>query len=237
MKWAQITDKGLTREVNEDNMLIAPELGLLAVADGMGGHQGGRTASRLALCTVEQELTRMLRQPGDPAKTLQDAVNLANSTVYSRSNENPELKGMGTTVTACLNCDRLLLIAHVGDSRAYLLRQGHLRQVTRDHSLVQELMQKDVISEEQARSHPQRHMLTRALGAEHFVEVDSYQEELLPGDQLLLCTDGLTRYLQPPDILETLQSNMTQERTVQTLLSKALQAGGADNVTIILASF
>lgn len=237
MKWAQITDKGLTREVNEDNMLVAPDLGLLAIADGMGGHQGGRIASKMALATLEHELVRMLRQPGELPKTLQDAVKIANSAVFTHANENPELKGMGTTLTACLYSDRQLFVAHVGDSRIYLLREKMIRQVTLDHSLVQELMQKDVISEEEARSHPQRHMLTRALGAEPFVEVDSYQEPLQPGDQLLLCTDGLTRYLREPELREVLLAGLEPERTVQTLLGEALKAGGADNITLILACF
>ncbi|MCL2766822.1 MAG: Stp1/IreP family PP2C-type Ser/Thr phosphatase [Peptococcaceae bacterium] len=237
MKWAQITDKGLTREFNEDNLLITPEIGALAVADGMGGHQGGRIASKLALKTFEQELTRMLRHAGEFPKVLQDAVKMANSAVYAHAYEKPELKGMGTTITACVQHDRQLFIAHVGDSRAYLLRQGNIRQMTRDHSLVQELMQKDVINEEQARSHPQRHLLTRALGAEPFVEVDNYQINLLPGDQLLLCTDGLTRYLQPPELLEVLMQGMDPERSLEALLNKALKAGGADNITMVLACF
>ena len=237
MRWAQITDKGLGREVNEDNMLVAPDLGLLAVADGMGGHRGGRTASKMALATLKQELTRLLALPTEPPKALQDAVKITNSAIFARASEFAALQGMGTTLTACLYREQQLYLAQVGDSRAYLSRGAQIRQVTQDHSLVQELVQKKVIRAEEALSHPQRHMLTRALGSEPFVEVDTFREQVQPGDRLLLCTDGLTRYLQSPEILEVLQTSPEPEIMVQTLLGRALQAGGADNITIVLACF
>jgi len=237
MKWAQITDKGLARQVNEDSMLVAPDLGLLAIADGMGGHQGGRTASKMALSTLEQELTRLLAQTDDPPKALLDAAKIANSAIFARAKEFATLSGMGTTLTACLHRDWQLYTAHVGDSRAYLARGGEIRQLTQDHSLVEEMVQKKVISEEEAQTHPQRHMLTRALGAEPFVEVDCYLERLQPGDRLLLCSDGLTRYLRPPELLEVLQNGPEPDVIVQTLLARALKAGGADNITMVLACF
>ena len=237
MKWAQITDKGLAREVNEDNLLVIPQLGLLAIADGMGGHRGGKIASSMALRTLEQELSRLLQQGGERRRSLQDAVKMANNAIFARSQEDPELKGMGTTITACLEQKGELLIAHIGDSRAYLLHRQEIRQLTKDHSVAQELLRKGGISKEQALTHPQKNMLTRALGAEPFVEVDIYLETLSAGDHLLLCTDGLTRYVSQTEIMEVLLTDADLERKVQTLLSKALAAGGADNITIVVACF
>lgn len=237
MKWTQITDKGLSRENNEDSLLVLPDVGLLAVADGMGGYKGGEVASNLALQTLEEELGRLLRKGERRRQALLDSVKTANGMVFARSDQNQELKGMGTTITACLLGEGELFTAHVGDSRAYLLRQGIIRQLTRDHSLVQELLRNGGINEEQALQHPQRHMLTRALGTERSVEVDVYQEPVQANDFLLLCTDGLTRYLGQEDLLNIIISAKDIDAAVRALMEKALQGGGADNITIILAQF
>lgn len=237
MRWAQITDTGLSRKDNEDSLLVSPDMGLLAVADGMGGHQGGEVASGLALQTLEKELAHSLKKGESPEKALLDSVRMANISVFELSGRNKELHGMGTTITACLKCEDDLIIAHVGDSRAYLIRWGSIRQLTQDHSLVQELLRNGGISEEQALQHPQRNLLTRALGTEQSVEVDLYRYKVVANDLLLLCTDGLTRYLRQEDLLYIINSSKDIHAAVRVLLDKALQYGGADNITIILAQF
>lgn len=237
MKWAQITDTGLSRKVNQDSLLVSPEIGLLAVADGMGGHQGGEVASGLALQTLKSELDRLLQKNESPDKALIDSVQRANMSVYEQSGRNKKLKGMGTTITACLKRGRDLFTAHVGDSRAYLFRRGSIRQLTKDHSLVQELLRNGGISQEQALQHPQRNVLTRALGTGQSLNVDFYRNRLAAGDLLLLCTDGLTRYLNQGDLLSAVTTAPDIDSAVRVLLNKALQEGGADNITIILAQF
>jgi len=237
MRWAQITDTGLSRKINEDSLIVSPELGLLAVADGMGGHRGGEVASGLALQTLKHELDRLLKRGDSPEKALIDSVRLANLSIFELSGRNKELQGMGTTITACLKRESDLITAHVGDSRAYLFRHGGIRQLTQDHSLVQELLKNGGISEEQALLHPQRNVLTRALGTEQSVEVDLYRDRIITNDFILLCTDGLTRYLRQEDLLYVVNSSPDIDSAVHVLLSKALQYGGADNITIILAQF
>ncbi|OPX84208.1 MAG: Serine/threonine phosphatase stp [Pelotomaculum sp. PtaB.Bin104] len=235
MRWTQVTDTGLVRKLNEDSLYVSPEIGLLAVADGMGGHQAGEVASGMAMRTLESELPRLLRIGVSPQKALLDSVNKANVSIHERSLLNQELKGMGTTITACLKQKSNLFIAHVGDSRAYLLRNGNIHQLTQDHSLVQELLRNGGINEEQAMLHPQRNVLTRALGTEQSVQVDLDILRVLPGDLLLLCTDGLTRYLSQDELSSAINSAPDTDVAVHILLSKALESGGADNITIILA--
>lgn len=235
MRWTQVTDTGLVRKVNEDSLYISAEIGLLAVADGMGGHQAGEIASGMAIQTLERELPHMLRKGALPEKALVDSVKQANISIYELSMQNQELRGMGTTITACLKQVSKLFVAHVGDSRAYLLRNGEISQLTQDHSLVQELLRNGGINEEQALQHPQRNVLTRALGTEKSVQVDLYSIIISSGDLLLLCTDGLTRYLSQEELLSVINNAPDINTAVRNLLCKALQSGGADNITIILA--
>lgn len=237
MKWAQMTDKGLSRKNNEDSLLVSPAIGLFAVADGMGGYHGGEVASGLAIETLEQELTRLLQEGESPQNALLDSVRLANRAVFNLAEGKKELTGMGTTITACLIDANELLIINIGDSRAYLLHQGNIRQLTQDHSLVQELLRKGGINEEQALQHPQRNMLTRALGTEQSVEADLYRVEVAADDLLILCTDGLTRYLSPEDLTRITNYTPNLDEAAQLLREKALQDGGADNITVILIRF
>ncbi|OPY57190.1 MAG: Serine/threonine phosphatase stp [Pelotomaculum sp. PtaU1.Bin035] len=237
MRWAQVTDTGLIRKINEDSHYVSPERGLFAVADGMGGHRAGEIASAMALQTLERELAYRLQKGGSPEKALVDSVKHANASIYELSRRNQDLKGMGTTITACLKQEGRILVAHVGDSRAYLISKGVISQLTRDHSLVQELLRYGGINEEQALLHPQRNVLTRALGTEQSVEVDIYSTVIIPGDLLLLCTDGLTRYLRQEELLPIVQSSGDINTVARNLLGKALERGGADNITIILAEF
>jgi len=237
MRWTQVTDKGLIRKINEDSLHVSPELGLLAVADGMGGHRAGEVASGMALQILERELAHRLRKGESPEKALVDSVEHANISIYELSMHNQELRGMGTTITACLIWEGSMLVAHVGDSRAYLMRKNGISQLTRDHSLVQELLRNGGINEEQALLHPHRNVLTRALGTEKSVKVDLCCTTINSGDLLLLCTDGLTRYLGQEELLSVVQSSPDIDTAAHNLLSKALQSGGADNITIILAEF
>ncbi|BAF59965.1 MAG: Stp1/IreP family PP2C-type Ser/Thr phosphatase [Pelotomaculum sp.] len=234
MRWAQVTDTGPVRAANEDSLIVSPEIGLFAVADGMGGHQAGEVASSMALVLMERELKKRLGNGERPENALIDSVKEANRSIYELALRNPRLAGMGTTVTACLRCLNEILVAQVGDSRAYLLRDGLIVRLTEDHSLVQELVKNGGITEEQALSHPHRNVLTRALGTSPFLEVDLKRVGIKPGDLLLLCTDGLSGYLRAEEIMSTVFTSPGLEAAVQTLLLKAFQYGGTDNVTIIL---
>lgn len=237
MRWTQVTDVGLTRPINEDSLCICPEIEFLAVADGMGGHKAGEVASRLALQVIEQELKINLPEKNNPQAVLLGAVKSANETLFQAARRKTEWRGMGTTVTACLKSNGGLIIAHVGDSRAYLIRRGTIVQLTEDHTLVHEMVKNGGISREQAHLHPQRNVLIRALGTEPAIEVDLRWVRLIPGDMLLLCTDGLTSYLRQEEILDVLKAAPDLEKGSRTLLKKALDSGGADNITIILAKF
>lgn len=234
MRWAQVTDTGLVRALNEDSLLVSPEIGLFAVADGMGGHQAGEVASSMALQLMERDLVRRLKSGENPENALVNSIKDANRSIYEQAGRNPRWAGMGTTITACLSQGSRILVAQVGDSRAYLLRGGGIVLLTEDHSLVQELLKNGGITEEQALVHPQRNVLTRALGTEPSLAVDLYRVDVAPGDLLLLCTDGLTEYLRPDDILLTVRNSPELNTAVQNLLRKALRSGGADNITIVL---
>jgi serine/threonine protein phosphatase PrpC len=227
---AGITDVGRVRAgaPNEDGFLDeARRLGLVAVADGMGGHRAGEVASATAL-----EALRAAMAAGQP---LRDAIEGANDAVLEKSVTDHELRGMGTTLTAgTLGTDGNLLVGHVGDSRAYLVRDGELTQITNDHSLVEEMVRGGELTPEQAESHPRRSIITRALGIDPEVEVDVYPLELRPGDRLLLCSDGLTTMLRGDEIAEILEGEPHPERAAQLLVDAANAAGGEDNVTAVV---
>ncbi|MDQ0285777.1 protein phosphatase [Desulfofundulus luciae] len=234
MKWSQASDAGLVRRVNEDSLCVEPGLGLFAVADGMGGHQAGEIASRMAIAELVRFLKAHHPLPDDPGTILVQGVQEANRLVYQLSSSSAGYRGMGTTLTAALVIKDYLYLAHVGDSRIYLLREGKMHQLTEDHSLVQELVRLGGLSEEQARCHPQRNVLTRALGIEPRVEVDGGRVKLQPGDKVLLCTDGLTVHLSPQEIGTLVEKNPDLNRAVNKLLQAALKRGGSDNITVIL---
>ncbi|MGB9802603.1 Stp1/IreP family PP2C-type Ser/Thr phosphatase [Desulfofundulus sp.] len=234
MKWSQASDAGLVRRVNEDSLCVEPGLGLFAVADGMGGHRAGGIASRTAIAELVRFLKAHHPLPDDPGNLLVQGVQEANRLVYQLSSSSASYRGMGTTLTAVLVAKEYLHLAHVGDSRVYLLRGGKILQLTEDHSLVQELVRLGGLSEEQARCHPQRNVLTRALGIEPRLEVDGGQVKLHPGDKVLLCTDGLTVHLPPHEIGTLVEKNPDLNRAVKKLVEVALERGGSDNITVIL---
>lgn len=234
MKWSQITDIGRVRAGNEDSMCACPDIGLYAVADGMGGHKAGEVASTTALEYLKENLqSRKLQETEDVAASLLRILDEANLRVYRLSTEYDQYRGMGTTVTAGIIMELKLIIAHIGDSRAYLLRGEEISQITDDHSLVGEMLRSGGITEEQALNHPQRNVLTRAMGTAPIVKFDLYNVDLLPRDRVLFCTDGLFNHLRPEELKEILQGQ-DLEQCLRILMDLALERGGLDNITMVL---
>jgi PPM family protein phosphatase len=221
------TDVGRGRSANEDAFVADADSGLYAVADGMGGHRAGEVASATAIET--------LRSAFGSRPRIADAVEAANAAVFAQAGQNPEMRGMGTTVTAvALTEGRYATIGHVGDSRAYLLRDGGLTQVTEDHSLVEQLVREGQLSPEEAANHPQRAIITRALGIEPDVEVDVYEVDLRSGDRLLLCSDGLSNMVRDQQIELMLREQPDPQQAAEMLVEAANAAGGDDNITVVI---
>jgi PPM family protein phosphatase len=221
------TDVGRVRGHNEDAYLIDDQLGLVAVADGMGGHQAGEVASATALEALRAAVTS--------GEGIRDAVTAANEAVYEKSTTDERLRGMGTTLTAAtLATGATLLLGHVGDSRAYLLHDGQLRRLTTDHSLVEELIQAGEITPAEAESDPRRSMITRALGIEPDVDVDLYPTPLTSGDRLLFCSDGLTGMVSEDEIRSVLTEEADPGAAARRLIEAANRAGGIDNITVLV---
>ncbi|MBE5779097.1 MAG: Stp1/IreP family PP2C-type Ser/Thr phosphatase [Clostridiales bacterium] len=227
MRVCQRTHKGLVRANNQDSLLVADKL--YGVADGMGGHRGGETASRIAVESVIAALKN--KTPGESALRL--AVEAANRRIYETAAENESLQGMGTTLTFLWEGEGKALIAHVGDSRAYRLREGKLEQLTLDHSMVAELLRNNVITPEMAKTHPYRNIITRAVGIDPVVEADVIQTEVKPGDRWLMCSDGLYNMVEDAKIHKTLME-MDDEKAADRLMEMALENGGTDNITIVI---
>lgn len=223
------SDIGKVRETNEDSLICA--LPLLVVADGMGGHVAGEVASQLAAETLQNSV---VAGADHPIVMLNTAIDHANTLIYRMAKEKNELSGMGTTVTAALVDGATLYWGHVGDSRLYLLRGGELKQITEDHSLVGELVRSGSISAQEALTHPHRNILTRAVGTSDQVRVDSGSLDLVAGDVILLCTDGLTNMLSDDTIREILLNN---KDAVEVLIAEANAAGGLDNITVITGHY
>jgi PPM family protein phosphatase len=222
------TDTGRQRKGNEDSSFARPPV--FVVADGMGGAQAGEVASQIAVEAFEQGLP----STGTPEQRLAEIVQEANRRIHEVSRVEHERAGMGTTLTAAYLDDRHVAIAHVGDSRAYLFRNGSLKRLTRDHSLVGELVRQGKLTEEQAEEHPQRSIITRALGPEPDVEVDTWTYPASAGDVLLLCSDGLTSMIPEERIAEILASAPPLAAAADQLIAAANAAGGRDNITVVL---
>jgi len=222
------TDTGRQRRDNEDNAYArAP---VFVVADGMGGAQAGEVASRIAIEAFEHGLP----DAGSPEERLRTRVQEANHQIYERSRADRQRAGMGTTLTAAYVDDAHVAIAHVGDSRAYLFRDGTLQRLTQDHSLVDELVRRGKLTEEQAAEHPQRSIITRALGPEPDVEVDTWTYPARAGDVILLCSDGLTSMISEERVRETLVAHDNLDEAADALIHEANEAGGRDNITVVL---
>ena len=199
LKTFSITDIGRKRKVNQDfvyssERFVGPLPNLFLVADGMGGHNAGDYASRLAVETIVERSSGSLET--NPLRVLDEAVQSANGLVRKRAQETPELQGMGTTVVAAVIDGRELYVANVGDSRLYIVNSGEIRQITKDHSWVEEMVRRGGIGKAEARNHPDKNIITRAVGAEETVRIDFFQVLLQEGDVILMCTDGLTNMLE-----------------------------------------
>lgn len=239
------TDVGLRREVNEDSFLMLPRNGIWIVADGMGGHAGGQVASALTVETVGRSLVRRLADAERAARRdggrinipliLEHSVRDACSGVFDEAQRRPELAGMGSTVTVMLVYGAFAYFGHVGDSRAYLVRDGQIHQLTEDHSLVQEQVAAGLITPEQARVSMMRNIITRSIGFEREVKVDTGAVPLARGDVFVLCSDGLTGHVEDHEILEIVQTH-DRRRTPRALIDLANERGGEDNSTVIVAT-
>jgi protein phosphatase len=223
-----VTDTGRQRRANEDALLARSPL--FVVADGMGGAQAGEVASRIAV----ESFQRGLEDDAHPERSLAALARTANARIHELSHSNVEQAGMGTTLTAVYVGADEVAIAHVGDSRAYCLRDGHLLRLTHDHSLVDELMRQGRLTPEEAVEHPQRSVITRALGPEGTVDVDTSSFRARAGDVYLLCSDGLTTMLPEEEILALLLANPTLHAAGEALITAANDAGGRDNITVVL---
>jgi serine/threonine protein phosphatase PrpC len=245
-----LTDVCRKRKGNEDSLFVNPEQKLFVVADGMGGHAAGEIASRIAVDSInefvcltggDEEITwpfgldETISYDGNRLKT---AVRFANKKVLEATKEKSEYEGMATTVCAVLVDDQVANLAHVGDSRVYLFREGQLSQLTSDHSWVNEQIQSGVISAEQARTHPLRNVVTRALGGKADLQVDMQTHDFQTGDVLLLCSDGLTTMIPDDEIARVMREGSGDiEATAQELVDAANAKGGEDNITVVLLQF
>jgi len=237
LRAAARTDVGLRRRVNEDRYAMAPELGLYLVADGMGGHTAGQVASQLAAEAALRAIEALQGGSVSPAEKLRHAVACANREIHSQARMQPELAGMGTTLVALLASEGRAALAHVGDSRAYLLRGGRIRQLTDDHSLVGELVRRREITEDDAREHPHRHVLTRALGVRRSVEPDLAELSPQGGDIFVLCSDGLTNHMRDEEIAAAVGGDVDLQDLCDGLVDLANRRGGDDNTTVLVVRF
>lgn len=230
------TDTGMVRKTNEDSLSCLPP-NLYVVADGMGGHAAGEIASRIATDTIK-EYVKQHEKVNSPQNLLGAAVREANLKIYEEAQANIELTGMGTTITAVYLEDQKIHWGHVGDSRIYLVRGKCLQQLTQDHSLVWDLLNSGSITKDEAENHPQRNILTRALGTYPTVTVSEGVQEWSEGDLLLLCTDGLTGMLNDQEISQIIcaaENNI--KLAVDNMIDAAKAAGGCDNITVILLKY
>lgn len=246
IQYAGISDVGRVREHNEDRIAWRPDLGVAVLADGMGGHNAGEVASALAVQTIVDELERALRETplelragDDDTEALylcMNAVAQANAVIHHAAQQQPQCKGMGTTVVLGMFSGERAIIAHAGDSRAYLWHDGALQQLTRDHSVVQDVVRQGLYTEEQARRTFSKNIITRALGVAPDIDVEAHAFELSPGDIILLCSDGLTDRIDDATLALCIRKfGASLEETARELVALANQRGGADNVSVVLA--
>lgn len=240
------TDVGLKREHNEDSLCADPKLGLFIVCDGMGGRNAGEVASSLAVEVIQKHMSEAYKNGSLPmigevdpklspqTNRLASAVRLANQVVYGASHSRPGQTGMGTTVVCGLINGSLLSVAHAGDSRMYLIRGENIHALTADHSLVAEQVRQGILTEEQAEKSLQKNIVTRALGVEETLQVDLDEIELVKGDIILLCSDGLTKGVKPAEIMRMLREEQQPQAACDRLIKLANAAGGEDNTTVIV---
>jgi PPM family protein phosphatase len=234
-------DPGRARSNNEDSVALDEGVALAVLADGMGGYNAGEVASSMATSFIRAELGRWLREANAQAsdaevrRAMDICVDNANRAIFNAANSNPQYAGMGTTLVVAVFRDQRLMVGHVGDSRAYRLRAGRLQQITRDHSLLQEQIDAGLITPEQAAFSANKNLVTRAVGVEDTVMLETHQHEVLPGDVVLLCSDGLSDMLDDIAIAQLLQAHDSLETAGRALIDAANDAGGKDNISVILA--
>jgi protein phosphatase len=242
-KIAAVTDTGKVRNINEDNFSIAEPLGLFMVADGLGGHNAGEVASKMAIEVIknhmknnESPLVREYKKEfSQDTNRILSGIRLANSAIYNAAQKNIEQQGMGTTVSSILINNNVMTLAHVGDSRIYRIRGGSLERLTRDHSMIEEQLELGLISKAEAEKSKQKNIITRALGVSETIQIDADEEIILDGDWILLCTDGLTDMVREEEILDILLNNTDDPQDAcKELVDKANNNGGMDNITVIL---
>lgn len=239
-----LSDVGRKRSLNEDSFLESEELGLFIVADGMGGHAGGGTASRIAIEEIERLFRERSAEDGEVLggngsledsrlpELLRESIEAASASIFGHALRDPGLAGMGTTVTALLLRENYAFFGHVGDSRAYLIREGAIVAITEDHSVVQEQLRAGLITEEEARRSRFKNIITRSVGFEDRVLVDVMAVEVEVGDVILLCSDGLTSFVEDPELAE-LGSKLPIAELPSQLIDLANERGGDDNITVI----
>lgn len=231
-----MTHIGLKRDKNQDSFLINFNYNLYIVADGMGGHQLGEVASVIAVKAVEKKFKNMINKGIEVNYALKYAVEEANEIIYNYSRKRLLFDKMGTTITASVVRKNLLHIAHIGDSRAYLINESDVTLLTPDHSYVGELLRSGYISEKDADIHPMKNVLTKALGIDAKISCDYLEYSFRKSSYLLLCTDGLFDALYKEEIQEIILSNYTLKKAVSSLIDKALSRGGNDNITVVLVN-
>lgn len=236
IKSFSVTDIGRKRKLNQDFVYSSDETvgnlkNVYIVADGMGGHQAGDYASKCTVETMVREIKGCFEQ--SPIRILSRAIRIANDQVRRKAREDESLYGMGSTVVAATVLGKYLQVANVGDSRLYIINE-EVRQITRDHSLVEEMVRMGGLDREAARNHPDKNIITRAIGARDTIEIDFFHEELKSGDLILMCSDGLTNMLEDEEIGRILKTPGTIEERAERLIDAANQNGGRDNIAVIL---
>ncbi|MGL4789855.1 MAG: Stp1/IreP family PP2C-type Ser/Thr phosphatase [Anaerotignaceae bacterium] len=234
---------GELRENNEDFIYVSKEedkLNLYIVADGMGGHNAGEVASKYAVDFFVEYTNNILENNFDESQisdTLVEAISYCNKEIYEKSLLKEELSGMGTTLTCGVIYNNKLIVAHVGDSRAYLFRDGTLTQITKDHSYVMEMVKQGKLTLEDAKVHPNRNIITKAIGSKETIQADVFIEHLKDKDLIMLCSDGLSTMVSDEEITNILNSNVDENLMVEILVNKANENGGKDNISTIVVRF
>jgi PPM family protein phosphatase len=235
------TDTGRSRNNNEDSVVVEEATALAVLADGMGGYNAGEVASGMATGFIKTELGRWLSEASatasdvDVRRAMDICVDNANRAIFNAANSNPQYAGMGTTLVVAVFREGRLLMGHVGDSRGYRLRSGRLVQITHDHSLLQEQIDSGLITPEQAAMSANKNLVTRAVGVEDTVLLETHVHDVLPGDTYLMCSDGLSDMLDDEAIARLLQSSESLADSAKALIDAANEAGGRDNISVVLA--
>ena len=238
MKSYSLTDTGRVRSMNEDYVFVSERpigrlSNLFVVADGMGGHNAGERASSYAVEVLLQSIRK--NKEKNPVKVMRRAIESANDMVYQESISSDRSRGMGTTMVAAVNCKDRLYVANVGDSRLYIIN-SQIRQITKDHSLVEEMVRLGKLTKEEGRNHPDKNIITRAVGAEETVQIDCFEERIGIRDVVLLCSDGLTNMVSDEQIQQIINTEKNLQKAAELLVETANRNGGRDNITVLLIS-